>query len=79
MSLGDLQIPPPLQILETPTNYTIYFLQAPLCQEEILDDTGDNFIEMFLKPSLQFDEPDGKVCHKYVIITVRKFSFQNYY
>jgi len=35
-------------------------VQAPLCQEEILDDTGDNFIEMFLKPSLQFDEPDGK-------------------
>jgi len=34
--------------------------KAPLCQEEMIDDTGDNFIEMLLKPSIQFDEPDGK-------------------
>jgi len=34
--------------------------QAPLCESEICEDSGDNFIEMFLKPSIQFDEPDGK-------------------
>jgi len=34
--------------------------KAPLCQEEIMEDTGDNFIEMLLKPNIQFDEPDGK-------------------
>jgi len=34
--------------------------KAPLCEAELCHDTGDNFLEMLLKPNVQFDEPDKK-------------------